>query len=431
MSKHQSRVVYIVDGARTPFLKARNAPGVLSAADLAVHCARQLLARQPFLPADIQEVITGCMVPSQDEANIARIIALRLGCGNKVPAFTVQRNCASGLQALDNAYQDIQLGRHELILAGGVDAMSRAPLIYQQKMVQWFLNMSAAKNFRQRVGQLLKIHPGALFSPIIALIRGLTDPVVGMNMGQTAEELAFQFNITRQEMDEFAAQSHQRVLNAQKNHFFNEIVPLYCQDGSVLEQDDGVRDDSTVEKLGKLKPYFDRKFGQVTAGNSSQITDGAAFLLLASEEAVEKYQLPVMAKIIDIEWAALSPKVMGLGPVYAATALLKRQSLTKDDIDFWEINEAFAAQVLACLKAWEDPQFCQQELGLENPLGSIDRQKLNVDGGAIALGHPVGASGARIVLHLANVLKQRQGKLGLASICIGGGQGGAMLIEAV
>ena len=197
----------------------------------------------------------------------------------------------------------------------------------------------------------------------------------------------------------------------------------------LFRSDDGVRRDSSIENLAKLKPFFDRKFGNVTAGNSSQITDGAAWVILASEAAVAKHALPVLGKIVDVEWAALDPEQMGLGPVYAATPLLKRHQLGLNDLDAWEINEAFAAQVIGCLKAWQNDEFCRTELGLDGALGALDESKLNIDGGAIALGHPVGASGTRIVLHALNVLKRTGGKRAIAAICIGGGQGGAMLVE--
>ena len=206
-------------------------------------------------------------------------------------------------------------------------------------------------------------------------------------------------------------------------------MPLFDHDGTLYDHDDGVREDSTPQNLAKLKPFFDRRYGNVTAGNSSQITDGAAWLVLASETAVARYQLPVARRIVDSEWAGLDPAQMGLGPVHAATPLLQRHGLKLDDIDAWEINEAFAAQVLACLRAWADDAYCAAELGLQRALGKLDEAKLNVDGGAIALGHPVGASGARIVLHVLNVLKRDNGRRGLAAICIGGGLGGAMLVE--
>lgn len=422
------RDVYLVDGARTPFLKARGKPGPFSASDLAVSAGKQLLARHTFSPTEIDEVVIGCMMPSPDEANIARLIAMRLGCGKSVPAWTVQRNCASGMQAIDSAAKDIASGRCDLVLAGGTEAMSRSPLLLSDQMVNWMASLSSAKDIKSKLKAYAQFRPWYL-KPIIALLRGLTDPMVNLNMGQTAEIVAHRFGITRQQMDEFALTSHQRVARGQDEKHYNEVETVYAGNGNFTTSDDGLRRDTTLEKLAALKPFFDKKFGAVTAGNSSQVSDGAALVLLASKEAVDKYKLPVLGKIIDVEWAALDPAEMGLGPVYATHQLLKRQQLKMSDIDFWEINEAFSAQVIGCLKAWEDKDYCQQYLGESSPLGSIDPNRLNVDGGAIALGHPVGASGARITLHLAEVLKREKAKRGIATICIGGGQGGAMLIE--
>jgi acetyl-CoA C-acetyltransferase len=431
MRTEMNEPIYIIDGARTPFLKSRNRPGPFAASDLATAAGRALLVRQPFAPTELDEVILGCAAPSIDEVNIGRVVALRMGCGLKVPGWTVMRNCASGMQALDSAVNNIRAGRSELVLAGGVDALSRAPLLFSDAMVLWLSNWYGAKTLGQRAALAAKFKLGYL-APVIALMKGLTDPIVGLLMGQTAENLAFRFGVTRREMDEFSARSHARVLAAQKaGRFDGEVVPLYDRKGRLFAQDDGVREDSTVENLAKLRPFFDRKYGNVTAGNSSQVTDGAAWMVIASERAVEKHKLTPMGRIVDSEWAGLDPAQMGLGPVHAATPILSRHGLGLADVDAWEINEAFAAQVIGCERAWQSVEFCTQELGLPGALGSLDEAKLNVDGGAIALGHPVGASGARIVLHLLNVLRRTGGRRGMAAICIGGGLGGAMLVERV
>jgi acetyl-CoA C-acetyltransferase len=347
----------------------------------------------------------------------------------RVPGFTVMRNCASGMQAIDSAVNNIRAGRSNLVLAGGVDALSRVPLLYSDAMVAWLSNWYAAKTAGQRAALAAKFRLSYL-APVIGIMKGLTDPMVGLLMGQTAENVAFRFGIPRREMDEFAARSHARVLAAQKaGHFDGEVVPLYDAGGKLYAQDDGVREDSTFENLSKLRPFFDRKYGNVTAGNSSQITDGAAWLLIASQRAVDEHKLMPLGRIVDSEWAGLDPAEMGLGPVYASTPILKRQGLALNDLDAWEINEAFAAQVIGCERAWQDEAFCRNELGVASSLGTLDEAKLNVDGGAIALGHPVGASGARIVLHVLNVLKRIGGHRGMAAICVGGGLGGAMLVE--
>ena len=237
------REVYIVDGARTPFLKAKGKPGPFSASDLAVKAGRELLQRQSFQPTDLDEVIVGCVMPSADEANIARIVALRLGCGNDVPAWTVQRNCASGMQALDSAVKDIASGRCNLVLAGGTEAMSRAPLLYSDDMTSWFASIMSAKNWKMKLKEYSQFRPWFL-KPVIALMRGLRDPIVNLSMGQTAENLAYRFNITRNQMDEFALTSHQRVMQAQERDHLKEVEPVYTDNGNYFPQDDGVRADS-------------------------------------------------------------------------------------------------------------------------------------------------------------------------------------------
>lgn len=419
--------VYIVDGARSPFLKARNAPGPFAASDLAVQAGRELLLRQSFRPTDLDEVIIGCAAPSPDETNIGRVVALRLGCGNHVPGWTVMRNCASGMQALDSGLMSIQTGRSHLVLAGGVDALSRAPILFTDEMVHWLAAWGKSRSMGQKLATLKTLRPKYL-APVIGLLKGLTDPVIGLSMGQTAENLAHRFNLNREALDAYAAQSHQRALAAQAAGAFEEIVPLTDKRGQLYPGDDGVREDSTQARLAKLKPVFDKPWGNITAGNSSQVTDGAALILLASQEAVDRYKLTPLGRIADAQWAGLDPAVMGLGPVFASTPILDRHGLGLNDLDLWEINEAFSAQVLGCAAAWNDEAWCQENLG-RPAMGALDMQRLNVDGGAIAIGHPVGASGARIVLHLLNALRTRGLKRGMATICIGGGQGGAMLIE--
>lgn len=423
------RAVYIVDGNRTPFLKAKNV-GPFSSSDLAVAAGIPLLARLPFEASDLSEVIIGSAMAGPDEANIANVVARRLGCKNHVPAYTVMRNCASGMQAIDSAALQIASGRSELILAGGTDAMSHSPLLFDKKMASWLGYWYGAKTFGQRV-RLLTTFKLSYLKPIVALLRGLTDPIVGLNMGQTAEEIAYNFDITRLQMDGFANESHHRLAHAFAEKQMDEITPIIDSKGRVYAQDDGVRADSTIEKLSRLKPFFDKKFGMVTAGNSSQISDGACLLVLASAQAVRKYNLPVLGKIVDSQWAALAGQQMGLGPVHAATPIMIRHKLKPDDFDCWEINEAFAAQVLGCIAAFNDDNYCKTHFDLDKAIGAPSLSELNKQGGAIALGHPIGASGARIVLHALNSLKQSGGKRAMAAICIGGGQGGAMYLERV
>jgi len=418
--------VYVVDGARSPFLKAQKGPGPFSAGDLAVGAGKALLARQPFEPTDFDEVILGCVMPGPEEVNIGRVVSLRLGCGKKVPAWTVQRNCASGMQALDCAARNIAHGHADLILAGGTEAMSRAPLLFTNDAAAWFARFMSAKSTAAKLSSLAALRP-SLLKPVIGLIQGLTDHYAGLSMGETAEILADRFNVSRSAMDAFSVESHHRAAAAREAGFSGEIAPLYDTTGKLYDQDTGVREDSTVEKLGKLRPAFE-KFGSVTAANSAQITDGAALLILASETAVKKWGLAPIGRIEDCQWAGLDPAQMGLGPAFAINKLLSDNKMKLDDIELWEINEAFAAQTLACLAALNSPDFCREEFGREEAWGELYKARLNIDGGAIALGHPVGASGARIVLRLFHQLVHDNANRGVASLCIGGGQGGAMLL---
>jgi len=425
------RPVYIVDGARTPFLKVRGGPGPFTPVDLAVQCGRPLLLRQPFAPGAFDKVILGCVNVIPDEMNPARIAALRLGMGEEMPAFTVQINCGSGMLSADIGFRDIRDGHADLILAGGAEALSHASLVFSRNAVNFFAALNGARGAGAKARALAGFRP-SFFKPIVGLERGLTDPTVELGMGQTAELVAHLFRIGRAECDQYAVESHLRLAHAQAEGWLaGEVTPAFATNGSVYEHDDGVRPDSSVDKLAKLSPAFERPFGKVTAGNSSQITDGASWLILASEEAVKQHGLVPLAVIRDSEWSALDPSIMGLGPAICSAAICNRRGLACDDIDVWELNEAFAAQVLGCLAAFEDDTFSREVLHCEGPFGRIDRAKLNIDGGAIALGHPVGASGNRIMLHLVHALRRTGGRRGIATQCVGGGQGGAMLIEIV
>jgi acetyl-CoA C-acetyltransferase len=409
-------------------------PGPFSAADLAVGAGRTLLARQPFPPERIDLTVLGCVVPGPEEANIARVVSLRLGCGDSSPAWTVQRNCGSGLQAIESGAWAIASGQAELVLAGGTEAMSHAPLLLGRTLVDWLGRWTQARTLGARVRLIARLRP-AYLTPTVALLKGLTDPVVGLSMGQTAEQLAWRFCIDRKAQDAYALRSHRLVATARlRDAFAGELVPIYDTEGRHYGQDDGWRADADLEGLARLRPAFDRPTGSVTAGNSAQVTDGAALVLLASQDALARLGLRPLARIVDCQWAALDPAEMGLGPVHAMAPLLARQGLKARDLDRIEINEAFAAQVLACLAAWSDPVYRRDRLGLDDPRATdpdpIDPERLNAEGGAIAIGHPVGASGARLVLHLALTLKRQGLRLGLAGLCVGGGQGGAMLIES-
>lgn len=418
--------VFVIDGVRTPFLKSRGVAGPFSAVDLGVFAARPIIARLPFNAEKIDEVIVGNVIPLPEELNIARIIALRLGLGKRVPARTVQRNCGSGLEAITTAYESIRTGRADLILAGGVETMSRAPILWSQEMADWFGKIRGAKTLPEKVKTLFSFK-FCYLKPTITLLKGLTDPIYNMSMGSTAEQLAYRFDINREEQDKYALRSHRCFSEASDKGFFKkEIEPIFDSKGNIYKEDNGVRRDSTLENLTKLKPAFD-KYGTVTSGNSSQITDGAAMLMLASEKFVLTFNLPVLGEIIDYSWAGVDPREMGIAPVQAISKILLKHNLKMKDLEHLEINEAFAAQVLACQKAFNEPKYLKEEVGIES-FGNLELERLNPHGGAIACGHPVGASGARLVLHLARSLKD-DGDLGIAALCVGGGQGGAMLIQ--
>ena len=423
--------VYLVDGARTPFLKAKGRPGPFTPVNLAVQCGRPLLGRQPFPASAIDQVILGCVNVLPGEMNPARLAALRMGLGEQTPAFTVQINCGSGMQSVDTGYHYIRDGNADLVLAGGAEALSHAPMVLSPEAVNWLADIRQASSMQDYSRSLSHFNP-ALLKPEIGLEKGLKDPIVEMSMGETAEVIAHYFDITREQADKYALRSHQRLASAQeKGYLAAEIVPAISQSGELFKHDNGVRADSSLDHLSKLSPVFEPPYGKVTAGNSSQISDGASWLILASEKALKEHDLTPKARIVDSEWRALDPSIMGLGPVLSATEILKRHHYGLNDIDLWEINEAFSAQVLACLAAWKDQEFCRIACGLDSALGEIDEARLNVDGGAVSLGHPVGTSGNRIVLHLMNAMQRLGAKTGIATECIGGGQSGAMLLEAI
>jgi len=422
--------VAILGGARTPFVKMGGALQHTHAADLAKVALQEAMYRSHW-PADrLDEVLLGNVVMPADAANIARVSAIYAGIPYGVPAMTVQRNCASGMEAIAEAAARIRTGRGTAILAGGVESMSTIPLLFPAETTEPFTRMSKARGFWQRSTAVAELRPRH-FKPVVALEKGLTDPTNGMIMGKTAELLAKEFNISRQEQDEFALRSHQRTIAAAAAGKFNdEIVPVYAGDHfEPVTEDIGPRDNQTLEALAKLKPIFDRRDGSVTIGNSCQVTDGAAVVLATDAEVASEQALRPLGYVCSYAYAGLDPARMGLGPVFAIEQLLRKNELSLNEIGLFEINEAFAAQVLACLKAMGSAEFAKQHLNRSRALGELDPEKLNVNGGAIALGHPVGASGARLTLTLLMEMQRRNVQLGIAALCVGGGQGVAMLLQ--
>ena len=422
--------VYLVDGKRTPQVKAGAELKEIAAPYLGHYLIRHLMDKYA-LPNDmIDEVIVGNTGSPAKYPNVGRVIALEAGLNKKTSGYTVHRNCASGMEALSQAYVKIALGRSDLLFAGGVENMSQMPLMFNKQMTEFFMDLMKAKSPAQKLKIMSTFRPGHL-APIIAIEQGLTDPFCGRNMGQTAETLARELGISRREQDEFANWSHQKAVAATKEgKFRDEILPITAGEkmDKMIADDLGPRASSTVEGLGKMKPYFEKETGTVTVGNSCPITDGGSMWLLASEEAVKKYNLDPMARMIDYHFHGLEPERMGLGPVMAIDGVLKRTGMNLGQMDLYEINEAFAAQILACKKVMSDKSL-SSKWGIDYKIGDLDDSKLNVNGGGIALGHPVGSTGSRLVVSLAHELKRQKKQYGLASLCIGGGQGGAVVIE--
>lgn len=422
----------IVAGCRTPFSKAGSELARASAADLATHVFREVLDRTGIDPGCIDEVILGCAGPDAREANVARVAALRAGLPETTPAVTVMRNCASGMESLFAAEMRLRAGAGEVFLVGGSESMSNYPLIYGPAATRFFARLAKARSGVAKLRTIASVRP-RFFAPRVAIKDGLTDPVSGLMMGNTAENIARRFGISRIDQDLFALQSHQKAAASQESGRFDREIaalPAPPKYAALVEKDNGIRQGQNLEALAKLRPVFDRHEGDVTVGNSCQITDGAAALLVMSQQRADDLGLVPIALIRSHARAALDPAYMGLGPVHATPLALTAAGLSLADMDLVEINEAFAAQVLGCLAAFADADYCRSEVGLDQAIGTIDPAILNVNGGAISLGHPIAASGARLALTMAEELRARGKRYGLATLCIGGGQGQAMVLEA-
>ncbi|MGE4233350.1 MAG: acetyl-CoA C-acyltransferase [Bacteriovoracia bacterium] len=423
--------VWVIDGLRSPFAKAGTALKDVKAVGLGVPVLRELINKIGLDPKTVDEVVIGNTGNPEDSANISRVIALEAGIPRNIPAYTVHRNCASAMEAVAQAFLKIKTGSAKVMVAGGTESMSNLPLIYSKPMTDLFASLMMSKTTGQKLQAISKFRPYFL-KPIISIQEGLTDPVCGLNMGQTAELLAKENNISREEQDRFAVSSHQKAVAAQeRGRFKKEIspIPLPPKMDQFLTEDVGPRKGQSLEQLAKLKPYFDRKNGTVTVGNACPITDGSCFLVLMDSEYAKANGYKPLGKIKSAAFAALEPERMGLGPVYSTPKALDQAGLTMKDIGLVELNEAFAAQVISCQKMFASAKFAQEKLGRSEAVGELRDEILNVNGGAIALGHPVGTTGARIVLTLLKEMQERNVQFGLATLCIGGGQGGSVVVE--
>jgi acetyl-CoA C-acetyltransferase/acetyl-CoA acyltransferase len=417
----------IIDGIRTPFCKAGSVFKDLTAVDLARGAVSELSQRLELDLKRVDHVIFGNVAQPPDAANIARVIALRAGIPERIPAVTVHRNCASGMEAITSAYEKMMAGHGEVMLVGGMESMSNIPLLFRKSAVEKFAALNKAKSLLQRLGVCAQFRPSD-FNPIVGVMLGLTDPVCGLNMGQTAEVLYRDFQISREEQDQFALGSHRKA-TAARAKLREEIVTVYVPPQFTPVQDDnGVRENQTMEALAKLRPVFE-KGGTVTAGNASQLTDGAVALLVTTEKRAKDFSSEPLGYLRAYAYAGLDPRRMGLGPAFAIPLALKQAKLSLNDVQLWEINEAFSVQVLASLRALTSKRFCKEHLGMTDAFGEINRDLVNVNGGAVALGHPVGASGARLVLTLLKEMKRRNLETGVAALCVGGGQGAALVLE--
>jgi acetyl-CoA C-acetyltransferase/acetyl-CoA acyltransferase len=425
--------IVIAAGLRSPWAKAGGAFRHEDAAHLGARVARELVARTGIDPGELDEVIAGSVGPPHDQTNVARVLALRAGVPWHVPARTVGRNCASGIETVTTAIEAIRSGHGSMFLCVGVEVMSAYPLQMGDELTELFVRLSRARSLSQRLSALAGFRPRML-KPRITLVEGLTDPVTGLIMGKTAEILAREFGLTREQLDAFACESHQRAERARDaGRFEAEILPhlpLEARpDASSLRHDDSIRNGQSMAQLAKLKPYFERPDGLVTVGNSCGITDGACALLVTTEDRARALGLSPLARVRSYAWAGLDPARMGLGPVFASAKALDSAGCSVADMGVIELNEAFAAQVLACVEAFRSDAFAKQHLGRDRALGEIDPARLNPNGGAIAIGHPVGATGSRLLLTTAQELHAKGHELGLATLCIGGGQGSAVVLE--
>jgi acetyl-CoA acyltransferase len=423
------RRVAIVEGVRTPFAKSGSAYKDMTAIDLGVVAVRELLARSGIAPTEIDEMVYGTVVHSVLAPNIAREVGLGAGVPPNVPAYTVSRACASANQAITSAAETIALGYADVIIAGGAESLTDIPILFSRPLREILVAASKAKSPTQKLATLARIRPAHL-APVAPAI---AEPSTGESMGQSAERMARENGISREAQDRWALRSHQlAAAGTRDGRLLQEMVPTYIAPKyeEHIDSDNGIRDDTTYEKLAQLKPVFDRKYGSVTAGNASPLTDGASALLLMSEEKAKALGIEPLGYIRSWAYSALAPSAQLLqGPAYAAPLALDRAGVTMKDIDLLEMHEAFAAQVLSNLQAFDSDEFARNELNRSAKIGIPDESRINVMGGSIAIGHPFGATGGRLTITLLRELARRGENLGLITVCAAGAMGFAMVLE--
>lgn len=425
----QSRVA-VIGAVRTPFVRSFGVFERETPLSLSLRPAAEVIARSGAKASDIDEVIWGAVIPQTKNPNIARDIALFAGLPKSIPGYTLNRACASSLQAVQLGADAISAGRNRMVLAGGVEVLSDVPITFSDEARRFLTRLSRAKTLKEKLLMLSEFNPKAFLPKPPAL----AEPFTGFTMGEHGEQMAVKNDISRERQDELAMQSHHRASTAiEKGYLKDEIVPIWSglSKENFVDSDNLVRGDTSIEALSKLRPAFDKRNGTLTAGNSSALTDGASAVLLAHSDYAEEHGLPILGYIVDSVTVAVDPRdQLLIGPAYAIPKLLQKHHLKLSDIGVFEIHEAFAAQVLSCLDSLSNTRFCQEKLGLEGAFGVIDSAKMNIDGGSIAYGHPFGATGGRLVGRALRIAQRTGSRYALVAICAAGGMGQAMLLEA-
>jgi acetyl-CoA acetyltransferase family protein len=419
----------IVTGARSAFVKSFGVFEDCDALELYSRTVSGLIQKSGVDPQQIDEISCGVVVPQTKNGNVARDCIINLGLPQHIHGYTLNRACTSSMQTIADASRSIMAGHTQMIIAGGVECLSDVPIVYSKEARKFLVKLSKAKSPAQKLAMLSQFSAGAWLPKPPAL----SEPLTGLTMGEHTEVMAKKNRISREAQDQFAVRSHLLAAKAQEQGLFNdEIVPIWSAPKYevCIDKDNIIRADTTVDALSKLRPAFDRKYGTMTAGNSSALTDGAAACLIADEAVAKELGLKPKAIVKDVLFVGVDPHdQLLIGPAIAIPMILKRNKLKIEDIDFFEIHEAFAAQVLSCIQSMDSTDFCGQYFGDAKAFGKIPEDKLNVNGGAIAIGHPFGATGARLAMNLSNTLVRTGKRFGVISICAQGGMAGAMLLE--
>ncbi len=422
---------YVLSGARSAFARSFGAFESMDALELYSRTVSGLIHKANIDPYHIQELSCGVVVPQTKNGNLARDTVINLGLAHHIHGYTLNRACTSSLQTISDAARSILAGHQQLVIAGGIECLSDVPIVYSKEARKFLVKLNKSKSIATKLGLLSEFSAKAW----IPKPPGITEPMTGLSMGEHSEIMAKKNQVTRAEQDEFALMSHKKAVAAQKNGYLaSEIVPIWpvSGKGDAVDKDNLIREDSSLESLSRIKPAFDRTHGTITAGNSSPLTDGAAVCLIGDEEYAKSLGLAPQILIRDMMFVSVDPRdQLLIGPAIAIPLLARRNGLQMKDIDYFEIHEAFAAQVLSCLKSMASKDYCLSTLGLSSAFGEIPLDRLNVNGGAIAIGHPFGATGARLVTSLSNQLIRSKAKFGMIGICAQGGIAGALLLEQV